>query len=88
MTRDDYGGHSSVSNSPTHPSPRDASNVRFETARSDNLAAIMRDSTIILDAQTYPVGEVYFQRPIGPQATASPVGRRDAERAPQERPPK
>lgn len=64
MTRDDHGGYSSLSDSATGPASNDPGNVGSKTARPDNLAAIMRDSTIILDAQAYAVGDVYVQPPI------------------------
>ena len=64
MTRDDHGSHSSLSDSATGRSPGAGDNVGAKTARPDALAAIMRDSTIIVDARVYPVAKIHLPPPI------------------------
>ena len=81
MTRDDRGGHSSVSDSATERFPGDKGDVGSKTARPDALAAIMRDSTIIVDARVYPVATVYLPQSIRPLRPVPPADRGDSDEA-------
>lgn len=75
MTRDDHRHRSSQSDSATGSSARVAGGVTPKTARTDNLAAIMRDSTIILETRMHPVAKVHVQRTIQPAGTVPPADR-------------
>ena len=81
MTRDDRRGHSSVSDSATGRVPGNKGDVGSKTARPDALAAIMRDSTIIVDARVYPVPTFYLPQTIRPLRPVPPADRGDSDEA-------
>ena len=55
----------------------DIGGVGSKTARPDVLAAIMRDSTIIVEARVYPVARVYVPQTIRPLKPVPPTDRGD-----------
>ena len=64
MLRDDREHPAVPAESGTGSPPAEPSSLEPKTARTDNLAAIMRDSTIILDVPVYPVGKVHVEKAI------------------------
>ena len=81
MSRDDGQGRASVKGSTTGSSVRDVGSKEPQTARTDNLAAIMRDSTIIVDARVYPVPTYYLPQTIRPLRPVPPADRGDSDEA-------
>ena len=75
MSRDDHQGRKRLSESRTGSSARGVENVDPQTARPDTLAAIMRDSTIIVDARVYPVAKVYLPQTIRALGPVPPADR-------------
>lgn len=58
-----------------------------KTARPDALAAIMRDSTIILEARVCPVAKIHLPPTVQPAGPAPPADRgKTASRQGDERP--
>ena len=72
---------------PGHPDsatgrfPENKGDVGSKSARPDALAAIMRDSTIIVDARVYPVPTYYLPQSIRPLRPVPPADRGDSDEA-------
>ena len=70
MFKDDGLRNPSLSGSATDSSHRNAANLEPETARDDSLAAIMRDTTIIIGSRVHPMVEIHLRAKLHHLETA------------------
>ncbi len=67
--------YTTTDNANASTDPRQSTRHLPKTARTDNLAAIMRGSTIILDVPVYPLGKVYLEKAIRLDSPVTDPGR-------------